>query len=420
MTREEHCPLAVSKQIGTNLHFSLQSNLRLQSDQLDSCEVLWPRPARPLKAMWYSALNLLKGESLYKKVVEWLRQNLRPSTILTLEALISEKLFVLPIPYNQNYRRDKRVVKALWADRRPLTVVDVGSRGSPPPELDSVRSVSNYLGFDASIDGQIHSSVDKRDWLTYEILRAFIGESSQEVTFHNFSDGGLSSCFAASEEYDTEFANAYRLTSTEKLTSLSLFDVLGERMLEVDFLKLDTQGSELKILDSRGVTNIPLIEVEVEFIEVYMGQPLFDKIFARMVSEGYRLLWLTRHFGSPHSSSLLGRGSLVFGEALFGLGPTRALDLGKESFERYLLTLSNYGHCDYGEFLLDKRPDFSIPEKAELSKLLTYFSSGSRERPRIGSNGLRKFFEKQRHFAGPKRFRHNSMISDSDRSIFFR
>lgn len=357
---------------------------------------------------------------MYKKIVEWLRFNLRPRTILTLEAIISGKLFVIPIPYNQNYQRDTSMVESLWSGREPLTVVDVGSRGSPPPELNSVRKISKYIGFDASADGQSHSRIDKRDWLNYEVLQAFIGESRKEITFHNFSDGGLSSAFPASRSYDNEFANAYRLVSTEKLTSVSLADVLGDRMSEVDFLKLDTQGSELQILESDGTTNIPLIEVEVEFIEVYEGQPLFDKIFMKMVAEGYRLLWLTRHYGSPHSSRLLGRGSLVFGEALFGLGPSRALDLRKESFERYLLLLSNYGHCDFAEFLLNLRTDFSSAEKASLFQLLTYFSSGIRDGAKFGDEFGRRFFEKQRYFAGPSRLRHNSMISDSDRSIFFR
>jgi Methyltransferase FkbM domain len=45
----------------------------------------------------------------------------------------------------------------------------------------------------------------------------------------------------------------------------------------VDAIKLDTQGSELDIL--RGATHVlptvSLIDIEVEFNELYDGQPLF-------------------------------------------------------------------------------------------------------------------------------------------------
>jgi FkbM family methyltransferase len=59
-----------------------------------------------------------------------------------------------------------------------------------------------------------------------------------------------------------------------------------------NLIKLDTQGSELDILKSLGVEHwkdLIAVQVEVEFIEYYLGQPLFDQVDAFMRAQGFAL-----------------------------------------------------------------------------------------------------------------------------------
>ncbi|MBO6575877.1 MAG: FkbM family methyltransferase [Rhodothermales bacterium] len=55
-------------------------------------------------------------------------------------------------------------------------------------------------------------------------------------------------------------------------------------------LKVDTQGTELDVL--RGaeakLDRLPLLELELSFVELYGGQPLFDEVHAWLVERGYR------------------------------------------------------------------------------------------------------------------------------------
>ncbi len=60
----------------------------------------------------------------------------------------------------------------------------------------------------------------------------------------------------------------------------------------VDYLKLDTQGTELDIL--RGgeamLASTLVIKTEVEFVQVYRGQPLFGEVVGHLADRGFRFV----------------------------------------------------------------------------------------------------------------------------------
>ena len=62
-------------------------------------------------------------------------------------------------------------------------------------------------------------------------------------------------------------------------------------------IKLDTQGSELGILESAGdLSACEAIYVEAEFLEFYHGQPLFGDLFQYLRDNGFELKDLKRTF----------------------------------------------------------------------------------------------------------------------------
>ncbi len=57
-------------------------------------------------------------------------------------------------------------------------------------------------------------------------------------------------------------------------------------------LKIDVQGGELDVLkgiDNDDFARIDRIYVELSFVELYQGQPLFDEVYQFIVGRGYRL-----------------------------------------------------------------------------------------------------------------------------------
>jgi len=65
-------------------------------------------------------------------------------------------------------------------------------------------------------------------------------------------------------------------------------------------LKIDVQGGELDVL--RGIGDFALIDhvyVELSFVELYRGQPLFDEVYQFLADHGYRLRGLFNASRTP-------------------------------------------------------------------------------------------------------------------------
>jgi FkbM family methyltransferase len=79
--------------------------------------------------------------------------------------------------------------------------------------------------------------------------------------------------------------------------SLNDFLIENRRPMPV-LLKMDTQGTELEILSSltpAQLGGVDCVEMEVEFLELYKGQPTFGDVHAYMQGQGFRLLDLRTH-----------------------------------------------------------------------------------------------------------------------------
>lgn len=94
---------------------------------------------------------------------------------------------------------------------------------------------------------------------------------------------------------------------------------------EVDFLKLDVQGAELMVLENavRTLEHVSVIQCEVEFVELYEGQPLFSDIDAFLRSKGFSFLKFTYTMGRPFKPLLLDNdpchmiSQMLWGDALY-------------------------------------------------------------------------------------------------------
>jgi FkbM family methyltransferase len=133
-----------------------------------------------------------------------------------------------------------------------------------------------------------------------------------------------------------EFVKRYRMTGfdvvkTIPLTTTSLDQLLfGARRAEVhwgEFIKLDTQGTELEILQGAQRTleerTVALL-VEVEFFEMYQGEHLFSEVEQWLRSRGFSFYGFDLHTRSAkllEKSKSAGRERTFFADAIFFKDP---------------------------------------------------------------------------------------------------
>jgi len=318
------------------------------------------------------------------------------------------------LPYNLNWFIKLGPLEKKYLFRNPVFVCDVGARGGPPEELYRFFPYIEYRAFDADKEECERLNLASSPYKKFSISPYFIGGKKKTTSFHLYLDRSHSSIYNPSKRYQKLFGGDH--FSTEKkieVESTTLDEIYSTNLNNApDLLKLDTQGSELEILsESIKILKLTcLVEVEVEFIEMYEGQPLFHDILKFMNDNGFELLYLNRVFCQRYQIfSGASRGQMIFGDALFGRREDLLADIDIPRLVKYTLLLINYGHIDFAFHLTKLYPAILM----ELPSIKKYFcQNGKNFLPKKWLVGqFDKFLLLMLHFR-----KYNQSFIDSDRS----
>ena len=130
------------------------------------------------------------------------------------------------------------------------------------------------------------------------------------------------------------------------------------RWQDCDFIKIDTQGTELDIMcGGDTLLDSPIIglEVEVEFIQLYEEQYLFGDVCTHLKNKGYEFFSfvnICRWERERERFTLFGQA--VFGDGLFLRSPevfaqilsSLPIDTARSKAKKYIAIVSLYDHLD--------------------------------------------------------------------------
>lgn len=264
------------------------------------------------------------------------------------------------IPATNLSARPRRVVahfKGLLGEF-PVTVVDVGSRGGIPGELESLAPYIHLVSIEPDPDeaARLNESLTRLGLRSTVILPMAVGPSGRQLTLHITRDPGKSSLLEPNGPVIRRYAQEeeYEVIRRPSATLRGLGDILAEQERgEIDILKLDVQGFELEALKTLGeerFETLLLIEVETQFVELYKGASLFRHIDDYLTARGFELFHLSRVVSNylERRWGPYGRGQLQFGDAYYLR--TRVEPLPASQIAKLIVLSAFYGFNDYGYY----------------------------------------------------------------------
>ena len=124
-------------------------------------------------------------------------------------------------------------------------------------------------------------------------------EAAHSAAGEAYANPGASSLFRANGRFALEH---YQQTSIW-VEAITLAEVMNAHELPaIDLLWMDIQGAELLALKGLGnrLADVRLIHCEVEFEQIYAGQPLFPEIARFLIKRGFAFVGFTVY--SKHSA----------------------------------------------------------------------------------------------------------------------
>jgi FkbM family methyltransferase len=221
-----------------------------------------------------------------------------------------------------------------WFDflglEKPLRCLDVGAlslQGEIEPWVRWAKvGCAEVIGFEPlndKCDELNHQSKDKSCSIQY--LPWAIGDGKEHI-LHITNVPMTSSLFPPARSTIDLFPGLGELMQVVQEVTIQTYrlDDIHEAN-GADFLKLDVQGAELMILENaqEALRSVSLIQCEVEFIELYEGQPLMADIDEFLRSHGFcfhRFAYTSERPFKPwqiNSNAKSGMNQLLWGDAIY-------------------------------------------------------------------------------------------------------
>lgn len=201
---------------------------------------------------------------------------------------------------------------------RKLVALDIGCRWGFAEKFIRDTDVFKVYGFDPDVE-ECERLAFRYKGLDVCLVPIGLAGQSGRRTLYVTHEPACSSLLQP-DSYLTENYPALacaRLVSTKEVDTTTLDAWANKNQVDkIDYLKLDTQGTELEILQGGvdSLENVRCIEVEVEFNPIYLEQAIFSDVDLFLRKHGFVLWKLTNHV---HYSSKGNPESPLFEDSVF-------------------------------------------------------------------------------------------------------
>lgn len=192
-----------------------------------------------------------------------------------------------------------------------ITAIDLGASGAVKSEWQPIAHWMNVIGFDPNAAECARLNALPSGYLSAKFLPyALAGESGQHVLYKTKSIYCWSLLKPRLDDWLSRFSysDLFEPAGTEMITAYRLDEVPELAGIDIDAMKIDTQGLELPILKSAlpFLGGCISIETETGFTQNYEGETTFDQILDFMNTHGFGLFGIDPNHAVARKNRLSG------------------------------------------------------------------------------------------------------------------
>ena len=171
-----------------------------------------------------------------------------------------------------------------------INILDVGAALGERPSYQSLVDAGRGRIFGFEPDSRACEQLNREYGKPHRFLPLFVGDGGP-ATFHQTNWAPTGSLYPPNSRLLEKFQNLAEVVTpvaTHAVNTTRLDDIA--EINDVDFFKIDVQGSELTVFEnaSRALSSAVLIQTEVEFVELYQGQPMFADVDTFLRAHGFQ------------------------------------------------------------------------------------------------------------------------------------
>ncbi len=259
-----------------------------------------------------------------------------------------------------------------YYESSPLVLVDAGARGGLQKNWKRARKHLEMIGFEPDTAEFERLSASKPRAVRY--INTALYSRKARIKLFLTRNRGVSSIYRPDAAFLGKFPDKerYDITGEIETDAEPLDGVLALNGIpDADFLKLDTQGSELDILKGASVTvdkKLFGIEAEAETAPVYENQPLLADVDAFIRSRGYFLFDIRPFYWKRSAGVFYGgsKGQMIFADLLYLREPASLASIisgipGEDARRSKVMKAVSicvlYGYIDYAMEIFDSFGD---------------------------------------------------------------
>ena len=231
----------------------------------------------------------------------------------------------------------------------PFGCIDVGSRGGVTSYIDPIAGISCVLAFEPDLHECARLRERSGSYANFEPSPLALSASSKQSTLHHLKRSINNSLLAPNPNFAARYSvEGFTIDRVESINTISLDEALAlwkSPFRYGEFLKLDVQGAELEVLSGASCllkdTTVAAL-IEVEFCELYIGQPRFTDIDRFMQDKGFTFYGFSdQSFRSAAMRELLHRKGAAWKERLIAADAVYFKDPFEKNGEKTVLTDRN-------------------------------------------------------------------------------